>query len=174
MAKPNVFGPVSSQARFATGHTSDGVMTHPVAANQTIHRGDALVWSSGLLAQALALPGSDGSGTETGSTSPIAFALADITTSATPDANVDKIPVMMLAAGSGRGLVTRIRGASAGASEQQDVNVGTLYVLGRWRLTSTRWFYYMTTTTAAGDIRLLKKSPESDKADDYGVVTIGL
>jgi len=175
MAKPNVFGPLSSQARIESGHAGDGVKTHPVGANQTIKRGDVLVWGSGgLLEQAIALPGSDGTGSSPGSLVPVAIALAPITTGASPDADTDRIPALMLAAGTGRGEWTRIYNAVAADAEQQDVSIGTLYRLGRWRVTSTVSFYYMTTNAAAGDVRCLAKSPESAKGDDYGVVLIGL
>ena len=171
MAKPNIFGPVN---RIASDSPGDGVERLAVGASQNIHKFDVVIFTAGLIEQAIALPGADATGSSPGSLSPYGIALEDITTDGTPDQDTDRINVVRFAAGSGRGLMTRIYNATAADAEQQGVLQNTVYRLGRWRITSTKWFYYVTTNTAQGDIRLLGFSPESLKGDNYGVVKIGL
>ncbi len=170
-AKPGVFTPIH---RIHSEGAGDSVRTLPVAADQNIKTFDVLILSTGLLAQAIALPGSNNSGSAPGSLTIYAIALAPITTGASPSLETDRIPVRILDAAGRNRLVTRLYNATAADSQQQDALVGTSYRLGRWRGASAdQWWYYLSTTTAQGDTVLHKMSPDSKPTDNYGIVEIG-
>jgi len=155
--------------RGEVGHQTAHML---VAASQTIQEGDLLVFSSGRLTQAVALPSSNNTfDASAGSLGDMFVALAPITTSGSVT-DADRIPVAPLNANLM--LHLRIFNTTAGDSEQQDLTVGTSYRVGRYRGESASiWWYAMSTNSTNGDLKYLNASKDSAASDDYGLGYFG-
>jgi hypothetical protein len=154
------------------GNTGADALLLPVAASQTIQEGDLLVLSSGLLAQAVALPGSNNSWSASGgSLGTMYVAAAPIVTGGSVNPEVDRIPVYNLNAVH---FLCRIYAATAADSQQIDLAVGTSYRVGRWRgASASEWWYALSTNATNGDVTYVAPSPESAPTDNFGLVLVG-
>ena len=144
-----------------------------VGASQTIQQYDILKLSSGLLVQAIALPGTDNTAAASGGSLPdLYLAMAPITTGGSVTA-ADKVAVIKLNEKQA-GLLLRLYHATGTSAQQQDVLAGTAYQCGRWRgASASEWWYYLSVVTTNGEFTILEKSPESAADDSYGLVVVG-
>lgn len=157
------------------------IQVFPVAASQTIKAGDFLNVSSGALAQALALPGSNGTATASGAGQTVwGVAMEDCITNSSgqfvnaagqPD-GTGRVGLQIAVVDDTLNALVRIFNATASSAEQQDVVLGTNYELVRYRVTADNWFYAMGTTTTNPNTKLVEKSIESTPDEDYGWVWI--
>lgn len=148
-----------------------------VAASQTINPGDWVAQTSGAdtVEQALALPGSNGSITANGAGQRLMGVVVGqgiVTGSGGTEAVTGRSQVMVAIFDDSTDVLVRIYNATAGSAEPQDVREYTVnYTLARYRGASASiWFYVLSTVTTDGILNITAKSPESDPADDYGVV----
>lgn len=151
--------------------TSDGSVPHqqdyPVAASQTIKLGDIVAISSGTVAQAIALPGSNSTETSAGSVTLLGVAMADITTTGTVDEQADRIPVAIF--DDTLEVALKIRTTVASDSEPQDLVFGTAYQLGRWRGASANvWWYFCDVGTTNAEMRYMGRANYDGNDEDYG------
>ena len=166
---------LNTQEKFVRVSTASGALPYvvdwPVAASQTIKKGDFLIISSGASTceQAIALPGSNSTETSSGSVSILGVAMADITTTASVSEATDRIPVAL--ANDDLRILLPIYNSSASAAEPQDLTRGTAYQLSRWRGTaSTIWWYAVDTGTSNGELIYVNRSSAND--EDYGKVWV--
>lgn len=155
MALPNTLDKVNTwRMRHGAAPT---VIDETVAASQNIKRGDVLVKSSGVVSQAIALPGSNNTATASGGNLPIyGIADADITTDGSGVETAGgltrtTIPVLVF----DDNLDLNIRGwnATEGNAQLQDFTKGTAYQFARFRGASADvWYYVLIVTTTNGEM----------------------
>lgn len=155
--------------------TNTRLMT--VAASQTLYPGDWVVQTSGAdtVEQALALPGSNSSATTSGSGQRalgVVVGQGITTSSGGTEAVTGRSQVMVAIFDDSTTVLGRIFNTTASSAEQQDVReYSANYCLARYRgASATDWFYVLSTTTTDGILNITAKVPESNPADDYGVV----
>jgi hypothetical protein len=146
-----------------------------VADSQTINTYDILALSSGVVSQAIALPGSNNSFSASGgSTAQIGVALGSIVTQSNGVELVTgrtTVPVAIF--DTNLEFLTRIYNATASSSEQSSVTLGTAYQFGRYRgASASQWFYCLSTTTSNGEWRITELSKNSASTDAYGFVWV--
>jgi hypothetical protein len=151
--------------------TADGtiprIVNAPVAASAAIKMGDILAISSGQVAQAIALPGSDSTETSAGGVTLYGVAMADVTTGASVNEATDRIPVAVF--DDNLEVALKIHNATASSAEPRDLTVATAYSLGRWRGASADvWWYFVDTSTTNGEMRYVERTGNND--EDYGLV----
>jgi hypothetical protein len=156
MAAPNV---LSRWVAWRQAHgMSPNIVPHAVVdANQTIRGGDLVKLVAGKVQQAIALPGADATATLSGgSTVPSIYGIADasITTDATgydTSGGISRGTIPVVVFDDNIHINLRLYAAASGNAELQDLTKGTAYQFARYRVTSTNWFYVVTTTTTNGE-----------------------
>ena len=152
--------------------TTDGSIPHsqdyPVAASNTIKLGDIVAISSGTVAQAIAIPGSNNTETSAGSVVVLGVAMADITTGASVDEQADRIPVAIF--DDTLEVALKIHASTAAASEPQDLVLFTAYQLGRWRGASADvWWYFVDVGTTNAEMRYMGRANFDGIDEDYAL-----
>ena len=156
------------------------VQQTPVAASQTIKRGDFLKLSSGLAAQAITAPSATATlSTDGGTVTIFGVALNDITTTASVT-DADRLQVAI--ADDDLQVALRLYSSTASNAEVQDAVLGgaTVYELERYApAVSTAVPFYVvdiasgtTTQTAAQLIYAARCAESADVADDFGLVWV--
>lgn len=154
--------------------TTDGSIPHsqdyPVAASQTIKMFDILAISSGNMAQAIALPGSNSTETSAGSVVLFGVAMADITTGSSVDEQADRIPVAVFDDSLEVALKIHVSTGVGSDSEAQDLTFGTAYQLGRWRgVSSAVWWYFADTGTTNAEMRYMGRANYDGNDEDFAL-----
>lgn len=153
----------------------------PVAASQTIKTGDFVKLASNKATQALALPGSNNSVTNsTGNIGTIGIAMADITSDSNGIEAISGRTTIPVAIWDGNLEATlRIVNDSSGTlasttTTQGDVNFGTKYNFARVRGgDASTWFYALTAASPTnGELLKVENSPETTSTENYGLVTV--
>jgi len=153
----------------------------PVAPSQTIKTGDLVKLSSTKATQALALPGSNNSVTNsTGNIGTIGISMADITSDSNGVEAISgrtTLPVAIWDANLEATL--RIVNDSSGTlssttTTQGDINFGTKYNFARVRgADANTWFYAITSASPTnGELLKVENSPETTTTESYGLVTV--
>lgn len=155
------------------------VASWPLAASQTIKKGDFLKVSGTQCAQAITAPSATATlSTDGGSVAILGVALADVTTGATVT-DADRMQVAI--ADDDLLVALRLYHATASSSEVQDATIGgaTVYELERYApAVSTAVPFYVvdiasgTTTQTAAQLIYAARCAESDVADDFGLVWV--
>ena len=164
-----------SQIRRQGGGTVDQI-DYPVAASQTINKGDWLKLSSGKVTQAIAKSGSANTAVANGpSPGLIGIALCGIATDAngvaTDGSGRTTIPIGLF--NDDTEVMLGIYHATPTSATQNSVVTGTTYDLGIVTgATTSTWTYTMMTTTANPCINLQEKSIESSPTETYGFVWV--
>ena len=166
-----------SQIRRKGGGTVDQ-LDAPVAASQTINKGDWLKLSSGKVAQAITKSVSaNTAGLAGGSPGLFAYALGSITTDAngvaTDGTGRTTLPVALL--NDDTEIMLGLYNSTAGSSTQgtAGTNLGSNFDLAIVTGAAiTQWTYAMSTTTTAPCLTLIEKSPESTTNELYGFVWV--
>ena len=142
----------------------------PVAASQTIKTGDLVKLSSNKATQALALPGSNNSVTNsTGNIGTIGIAMADITSDSNGlETATGRTTVPVAIWDANLEVTLRIVNDSSGTltstnTTQGDINFGTKYNFARVRGgDATTWFYAVTAASPTnGELLKVENSPET-------------
>ena len=164
-----------SQVRRQGGGTIDQI-DYPVAASQTIDKGDWLKLSSGKVTHAITKSGSANTAVANGA-SPglIGIALASITTDsnglATDGSGRTTIPIGLF--NDDTEVMVGIYHATPASATQSSVITGTNYEVGIVTgPTTATWTYNMMTTTTNACVNLQEKSIESSPTETYGFVWV--
>lgn len=172
MPTPNVFDKfVRVRPRGGNGCFDQKPLT--VAASQTINMYDIVTLSSGNVQQAIALPGSNNTGTASGGNlGLLGVAMAPIvTTSAGVETATGRTQIPVAIFDDNIEIAMRIYNATASSAEPQDLTLGTKYQFQRWRGSSAAvWWYSFIVTTTNGEILYTEKFAGSAVDDDYGIV----
>lgn len=173
MAIQNTLNAQGHQIRYGK------VNSVPVAASQTIKRGDFLKLSSGAAAQAITAPAATATlSTDGGSVVILGVALSDITTGASVT-DADRVQVAI--ADDDLQVALRLYSSTATNAEVQDAVLGgaTVYELERYApavSTAVNWYVVDiasgTTTQTAAQLIYAARNPESGVDDDYGIVWV--
>lgn len=148
---------------------------YTVAASQSINYRDIVAKTSGAntIEQAIALPGSNSTGTASGGNLPIlGVALASIVTnSAGVEANTGITQIRVAVFDDMFEVMLRIYNATAANSEFQDIAVFTPLQFQRWRgASASSWWYSLITTTTNGELVPTELYIGASASDDYGPV----
>jgi hypothetical protein len=158
------------------------VAPYPVAASQTIRRGDIVALSSGSVQQAIALPGANNTATASGGNLAIlGVALDDITTNASGvdttsggSAGIPRTHCNVAIFDDNLEVAMRLYDATLTNTQQSDVTVGTAYQFARFRgASASEWWYMLTITTTNGELKVVERSlevPGSALTDNYGIL----
>lgn len=150
-----------------SGGSFNQMSTTPVAASQTINAGDIVALSSGLIQQAIALPGSNNSATLSGGAlGTLGIALDGIVTnSAGVDSTSQLLPKTTIPVALFDGnleFLTRVWNATPSNTPITNLTLLQFYQIGRYRGASANiWWYFISTTTTNG---------EAQYVDQYGVL----
>lgn len=142
----------------------------PLAASQTIRQGDIVRLDSGAATQALALPETDNTATEsTGNLNVYGIALAPATTGADPNGRT--LPVAVF--DDNLECALRLYDADPDDAKPTDLVRGTAFRLARYRAdASGGWFYTLTRNTTNGEAIYTAAFPDSDPDQPYGLVWV--
>lgn len=158
------------------GLTTPATQSLVITASQTIRRGDFLIKnaSANTFEQAISLPGSNNTASDSGGNGAFAaIAAEDITTnSAGIDPNTGKTTIQAWILGPHLRFGLRVYAATNTDAELRDVALGTPYRLARFRgASATNWFYVLSTTTTNGEIVPVETySTNNDPAGQYPVL----
>ena len=175
--------PVNSLTKVDPYPQRDGspanVRLMTVAASQTLYPGDWVqqTTSADTVEQALALPGSNTSVT-TSTTGQrclgVVVGQGIVTAAGGAEAGTGRTQVLVAIFDDSTSVLQRIYNATASSARQSAVTeYSANYCLARYRgASATEWFYVMSTTTTNGILNIVSKEPESNSADNYGVVRL--
>jgi hypothetical protein len=151
----------------------------PVAASQTIKKGDLLVLTGGAgvltCQQAIAAPSASTlSSLSSGTDAVLGIAQENITTNASlVEVATGKTAINVTILDPTVEIGLRIYNATASASELADLTMGQTYKFARWTTADGDSFYVLTTTTS-GEFVYVEPYPGSEASDDYGVAIVRL
>ncbi|RYG30175.1 hypothetical protein EON81_25385 [bacterium] len=150
-------------------------LTYPVAASQTIKKGDLLKFSASgqTVEQALALPGanSTASADSGGSVALVGMALESIKTeSSGQEAITERSKIRVAIFGNVNQFALRIYDATQGSSEAQDLTSGGTYQFKRWRGADAGTWWYALSTAGTGEFVFLKPCTTVEPTETYAPV----
>ncbi|MCU0315859.1 MAG: hypothetical protein MUC92_04645 [Fimbriimonadaceae bacterium] len=155
-----------------SGANTLGLVSIPMAANQTIKPGDLLILSSGKAAQAVALPSNNNSVTASAGNLDIQYVAVENATTGGSVTNANVIRCIPLS-NENLGIILRAYDSSPANTTQANFAVGSKYRLARWRgSSSSQSWYCLTPTTENGDLTLAYFHPESGSTDQYTLLVV--
>lgn len=141
----------------------------PVAAFQDIKVGDLVKFDGdGLIVQALALPGSNDSATQSDGVVVVGRAASALTTGVSPSEATDRIQVEIFSEDTE--WVAPLYHSTSGNAENQDIDRGDALNFARFRGASASIWFYCIATASPTDGELTYTEPISAGDVDYGLV----